>query len=190
MCSSHYSLVSVSISWHVSFYFLKIFFYSSNLSHMYTMYLGHIVLLLFICFCMYWWFGCMKVYVSHACLVPLESRKQCQSPWFWSFKWLWATMWVCGIGLRSSRRVDSALNFWAISTAPKFPFQKILNIHPNIQVFFIITIMVLAWRFSHFWHICGSFIWNSCCTLFFKKRWEVDNNDLKKNSTKDLGIDF
>lgn len=137
MCSSHYSLVSVSISWHVSFYFLKIFFYSSNLSHMYTMYLGHIVLLLFICFCMYWWFGCMKVYVSHACLVPLESRKQCQSPWFWSFKWLWATMWVCGIGLRSSRRVDSALNFWAISTAPKFPFQKILNTHPNIQVFLL-----------------------------------------------------
>ena len=32
-------------------------------------------------------------------------------------RWLWATMWLLGIGLRTSRRAVSALNHWAISPA-------------------------------------------------------------------------
>jgi hypothetical protein len=34
------------------------------------------------------------------------------------YRWLWATMWLLGIELRTSGRVDSALNWWAMSPAP------------------------------------------------------------------------
>jgi len=34
------------------------------------------------------------------------------------YRWLWATMWLLGIELRTSRRADNALNLWAISPAP------------------------------------------------------------------------
>jgi hypothetical protein len=33
------------------------------------------------------------------------------------YRWLWTTMWVLGIELRSSRRAACALNLWAISPA-------------------------------------------------------------------------
>ena len=34
------------------------------------------------------------------------------------YRWLWATMWLLGSDLRTSGRVVSALNHWAISPAP------------------------------------------------------------------------
>jgi hypothetical protein len=34
------------------------------------------------------------------------------------YRWLWATMWLLGIELRTSGRTASALNLWAISPAP------------------------------------------------------------------------
>jgi hypothetical protein len=34
------------------------------------------------------------------------------------YRWLWATMWLLGNELRTSRRAVSALNCWAISPAP------------------------------------------------------------------------
>jgi hypothetical protein len=34
------------------------------------------------------------------------------------YRWLWATMWLLGIELRTSARAVSALNRWAISPAP------------------------------------------------------------------------
>ena len=34
------------------------------------------------------------------------------------YRWLWDTMWVLGIELRTSGRAVSALNYWAISAAP------------------------------------------------------------------------
>ena len=33
------------------------------------------------------------------------------------YRWLWATMWLLGIELRTSRRAVSALNLWAIALA-------------------------------------------------------------------------
>jgi hypothetical protein len=33
------------------------------------------------------------------------------------FRWLWATMWLLGIELRTSGRAVGALNHWAISPA-------------------------------------------------------------------------
>ena len=35
------------------------------------------------------------------------------------YRWLWATMWLLGIELRTFGRAGNALNFWAISPAPK-----------------------------------------------------------------------
>jgi hypothetical protein len=41
----------------------------------------------------------------------------------WShYRWLWTTMWLLGIELRTSRRAVSTLNRWAISPAPKLYF--------------------------------------------------------------------
>jgi len=37
------------------------------------------------------------------------------------YRWLWATMWLLGIELRTSGRAVGALNHWAISPAPKIP---------------------------------------------------------------------
>jgi hypothetical protein len=34
------------------------------------------------------------------------------------YRWLWATMWLLGIELRTSGRAASALNCWAISPDP------------------------------------------------------------------------
>jgi hypothetical protein len=40
------------------------------------------------------------------------------------YRWLWATMWLLGIELRTSGRAVGALNRWAISPAPETVFQK------------------------------------------------------------------
>ena len=43
-------------------------------------------------------------------------------------KWLWATMWLLGIELRTSGRTVSALNRWAISPSPTLnSFQFVLK---------------------------------------------------------------
>jgi hypothetical protein len=39
-------------------------------------------------------------------------------PWSWSYKCLWAIMWVLGTEQRSSGRTINAVNHWAISPAP------------------------------------------------------------------------
>ena len=36
------------------------------------------------------------------------------------YRWLWATMWLLGIELRTFGRAGNALNLWAISPAPHF----------------------------------------------------------------------
>ena len=53
----------------------------------------------------------MCVYVHAWCL---QVRRGCQIPWNWS----WVAMWVLGIKPVSSARTISALNGWAISSAP------------------------------------------------------------------------
>ena len=41
----------------------------------------------------------------------------------WShYRWLWASMWLLGIELRTSGRAVSASNCWAISPAPKYSY--------------------------------------------------------------------
>ena len=52
-----------------------------------------------------------------ACLVPTEARRGHRLPWNWSYRWLWATVWVLRIEPISGR-VASVLNCWAISPVP------------------------------------------------------------------------
>jgi len=44
------------------------------------------------------------------------------------YRWLWATMWLLGIELRTSGRGVSALNRWAISLSSPHHFLKILTL--------------------------------------------------------------
>jgi hypothetical protein len=45
------------------------------------------------------------------------------------YRWLWATMWLLGIELRTSRRIVSALNCWAISPSPKIELFKKMDLN-------------------------------------------------------------
>jgi hypothetical protein len=66
---------------------------------------------------MYECFACMYVCAPCVCLVPTEVRRRCQILWNWSYKRLWATVWVLGIELGFFVRVASALNCWTTSPA-------------------------------------------------------------------------
>jgi hypothetical protein len=53
------------------------------------------------------------------------------------YRWLWATMWLLGIELRTSGRAVSALDHWGISPAPlSYSFYKNINfyLHSGIYV--------------------------------------------------------
>jgi hypothetical protein len=43
------------------------------------------------------------------------------------YRWLWATMWLLGVELRTSGRAVGALNRWAISPAQENSFCQVLN---------------------------------------------------------------
>ena len=51
-------------------------------------------------------------------LVPAEIRKRHQMLGNWSYRWLWATMWVLGVTPRPSARATSTLNCWAVPADP------------------------------------------------------------------------
>lgn len=56
---------------------------------------------------------------THLCLVSSEVRKEYQSPWNWSPRWLFAILWELGTELGLWERVASVLNCkGAISLAP------------------------------------------------------------------------
>ena len=57
---------------------------------------------------------CMWGTLSFSSDTPEEGNKS-------HYRWLWATMWMLGIELRTLRRVGSSLNHWAISLAPQHP---------------------------------------------------------------------
>ena len=47
----------------------------------------------------------------------------------WHYKWLWATMWLLEIELRTSRDTVSAFNLWAISPALLFFFKSVYYVY-------------------------------------------------------------
>ena len=57
----------------------------------------------------------MYMSMHHACAVPSEAREGIRFPWVWSYRELWAAMWVLRIKPGSSGRAASALNHWVIS---------------------------------------------------------------------------
>ena len=51
------------------------------------------------------------------------------------YRWMWATMWLLGVELRTSRKAVSILHHWAISPAPSFYHfkpRKFNVLHKNI----------------------------------------------------------
>ena len=74
------------------------------------------------------------VFFLHISYRPEESTRS-------HYRWLWATMWLLEIELRTFWRAGNALNLWAISPAPKLTlFKKILIYLLCIQY------SVRAWR--------------------------------------------
>jgi hypothetical protein len=66
------------------------------------------------------------------------------------YRWLWATMWLLGFELRTSGRVVSALNCWAISPAQIF-FKGCFHFKNNIFTFnniFNNTSCIKPWLYS------------------------------------------
>ena len=59
------------------------------------------------------YFLCALVFCLHTCLCW-----GCQIPWNWTYRQVWAAMWVLGIEPGFSGRAVSVLNLWAISPAP------------------------------------------------------------------------
>lgn len=70
-------------------------------------------------FTIYGCFNCTSVYQVCVCLVPMEARRGYWIPWDWNYRWLWAVMWVLGVGFGSFTKATSALNCWTISPAPQ-----------------------------------------------------------------------
>ena len=58
------------------------------------------------------------IWVHCSCLQTHTSRVCIRS----HYRWLWSTMWLLGIELRTYVRAVSALNLWAISPAPWFSY--------------------------------------------------------------------
>lgn len=59
----------------------------------------------------------LHVCVPCVCLMLAEARRGNWIPWYWSYRWLWATMCVLGIKPGLSGREVSAPNHWANSLA-------------------------------------------------------------------------
>lgn len=65
----------------------------------------------------YWCFVYMYICATHVCLVPSETREECQIPWNRSWHRQWWVMRILAIKPASSGREASALNHWATSPA-------------------------------------------------------------------------
>lgn len=100
------------------------------------------------------YFMCREVFLPHlcimwrVCLVPSEVRGRYWTPWYWSYRWLWETMWVLGMKPQSYRR---ALNCWATSQVHGLellilhlsrPVARTRGMHHHTQVVICICLFV------------------------------------------------
>jgi hypothetical protein len=60
-----------------------------------------------------------KIYFMSTLLLSSDTPEEGIVSHYW---WLWATMWLLGIEIKTSGRTVSALNRWAISPAPKLGY--------------------------------------------------------------------
>ena len=93
----------------------------------------HLLFFKIILFCVHECFTCTYVCASHVYLVLEEVRRGHQSPW--SYKWLWATVWMLGMESRSFVRASKPLNHWAISLVPIFVFVLRQSLITQLQEF-------------------------------------------------------
>lgn len=56
--------------------------------------------------------GALTAWLSmhQMCTVPLDANKGCQTTWYWSYRWLLATVCVLGIESTTSGKASGALN--------------------------------------------------------------------------------
>lgn len=95
---------------------------------------------------------------SWTCLVPAENGRGHCLPCNWSYRWLYANMWVLGTESKSSTRGTNAFNHWAIFLAPSYTLS---------DVFFIILYKVCMFLFFYYCFYILSNIGNG---IFFIKQ--------------------
>lgn len=81
--------------------------------------------------------------------VPIESRRESQTIWSWSYRELWESMWVLGIEPRSSGKVAIALKLWVIFH-PHYA-----NLLPALFHLVLTTLWGYRWgivAISNYWH--------------------------------------
>jgi hypothetical protein len=68
------------------------------------------------------WVFCLHIcmHTVCVCLVLTEARQGYQISCNWSYRQVWAAMWLLGIEPKSSRKAGSALNIWDLSPVPDF----------------------------------------------------------------------
>jgi hypothetical protein len=84
------------------------------------------------------------MYMSTLSLSPDTAEEGVRS----YYRWLWATMWLLGIELRTSRRAVGGLNHWAISPAPLPWISTHSRSHLEFSVSFSVTFNVLISDFE------------------------------------------
>lgn len=89
-------------------------------------------------------YGCLAfIYICapHACLEPMEARREHWIPWNRSFRWLYTTMCVLRIDFGSSSKTATALN-WAIPPTShfySFVKKKVYGFYYTIQKECLVT---------------------------------------------------
>ena len=83
-------------------------------------------------------------------------------------RWLWATMWLLRIELKTSGRSTSTLNRWAISPAPR----TILILKEN---HWLTEFLFLIWQLAESrsveqWYMENFLITSSCCFVLHKEQ--------------------
>lgn len=91
-------------------------------------------------------FACMSyVYQMHA--RDSKGQRTVLGPWSWSFRQVWAIMWVLGTELQFSSRAASSHKLWAISPAPQGRFLSLsitcLSTHTGLFWFFLESLLMI-----------------------------------------------
>ena len=100
------------------------YFWQANMIYLFSVIINSVPLLLIFFFkdLFYFYFMCMSGlpvyrYVHYLC-VPVGGRREHWIPWNWSYRWVWAVVWVLGTESGPSARAESTHDSWAISPAP------------------------------------------------------------------------
>ena len=102
-----------------------------------------------------------------ACMYSCRLVKDTRS----HYRWLWATMWLLRIELRTSGRADTALNFWVISPALHLSFKCW---HYWCNAITPVTLLCV--------HFCCARDWTPYFSYFSSLSHNLPNNLLQHNT--------